>query len=66
MEKITLLLQCLKIEKINDDVITFVNSVEDLEQDFIKLSPILKKESEIKLINIYLKGKWSVYFLYDS
>lgn len=49
-----------------NDLITFANTTNEIEQDFIKLYPFLKEEVDFKLPNVDLKGKWSVDFLYDG
>ena len=50
----------------NQDLITFANTINEIECDFNNLYPFLKKEAEYKLPNANLKGKWSVDFLYDG
>lgn len=48
------------------DLITFANTIHEIESDFNNLYPSLKEETEYKLPNADLKGKWSVDFLYDG
>ncbi len=50
----------------NQDLITFANTIHEIECDFNNLYPFLKEEAEYKLSNADLKGKWSVDFLYDG
>lgn len=50
----------------NQDLITFANTTDEIENDFNKLFPVLMEEVEYKLPSADLKGKWSVDFLYDG
>lgn len=48
------------------DLITFANTISEIEGDFNKLYPFLEDEARCNLPNVDLNGKWSIDFLYDG